>query len=71
MDHFKTGGSLTPLDALHGLGIYNFSARMSELKHEHGEDCFMKEMIKVKNRFGEVGHVMKYMFSPVRDGELF
>lgn len=50
MQYIKDFGSITPAEAFLDLGIYNFSARLAELKDE-GYSFDMKRE-RGKNRYG-------------------
>lgn len=61
LEYIQKFGSITKLDAFKDLGITRLSAKIYNLKKE-GHDI-VGETIKVTNRFGEEGHVKKYMFA--------
>jgi hypothetical protein len=50
IQYIKDFGSITPAEAFLDLGIYNFSARLSELKDEGY--AFVMKREKGKNRYG-------------------
>ena len=51
-------GSITPLEAMHELGIMRLAARISDLEKDGVE--IHHEMVKDKNRYGESVHYMRY-----------
>ena len=61
LKYMKQFGSITTLDAFNDLGITRLSAKIYDLKKQGY--AIVDEMIKVKNRFGEEGHVKKYMLA--------
>lgn len=50
--------SITQLEALRELGIMRLASRMSELKKDGVP--FKREMVSVKNRYGEAVYFAKY-----------
>lgn len=56
--YIRQFGSITPMEAFQDLSITKLATRVSELKREGWQ--FEQETIKVKNRFGEHVHFMKY-----------
>lgn len=51
LQYIKDFGSITPAEAFIDLGIYNFSARLAELKDDGYKFKMVKE--KGKNRYGK------------------
>ena len=58
LDYMQRFGSITQQDASIDLGVARLASRISELKKEG--HSIRKEMIKVKNRFGEEIPVARY-----------
>lgn len=58
VDYVSEHGSITAQEAMNELGIFRLAARVSDLK-DYGFKV-SREMIKVKNRFGEDCHVARY-----------
>lgn len=56
MEHEKSG--VTQIEALNDLGILRLASRISELRDEGYQ--IKKEMITVKNRFGENCSIARY-----------
>lgn len=61
LDYMQRFGSITTLDAFNDIGITRLSAKIFNLKKQGY--TIIDEIIKVKNRFGEEGHVKKYMLA--------
>lgn len=61
LDYMQRFGSITTLDAFNDIGITRLSAKIFNLKKQGY--TIIDETIKVKNRFGEEGHVKKYMLA--------
>lgn len=58
LDYLKQFGSITALEALRDLGIMHLSSRITELRQR---GCPVeRDMIEVKNRFGEKTRVARY-----------
>ena len=55
--HFP--GGITSKDAWNALGISRLSARIGELRHEHGYEI-KGRMIRATNREGKICHVKLY-----------
>ena len=58
LSYLQEYGSITQLEALRELGIMRLASRMSELKKEGVS--FTKEMVSVKNRYGEKVSFARY-----------
>lgn len=61
--HLEAGNVITPLDAWKELGIYNFSARLAEIR-----DCLpglVGNWVVVNNQFGEELKVKAYRIEGV------
>lgn len=58
VDYLSEHGTITAQEAMNDLGIYRLAARMSDLK-DLGFGV-SKDMVKVKNRFGEDCHIARY-----------
>ena len=58
LDYLKQFGSITALEALRDLGIMHLSSRITELR-QRGYPV-ERDMIEVKNRFGEKTRVARY-----------
>ena len=58
VEYMEEFDSITPLEAMRDLGCYRLSARIYDLKKD-GADI-KKEMIQVRNRFGEFTTVAQY-----------
>lgn len=59
LEHLKTYGSITPLEAQERYGIMRLGARVWELRHENGVKI-RKETKTEKNRYGEMTHFANY-----------
>lgn len=58
LDYLQRFGSITALEALRDLGIMHLSSRITELRQKgYSVD---REMIEVKNRWGEKTFVARY-----------
>ena len=57
LQYIKDFGSITPAEAFTELGIYNFSARLAELKDKHK---FKMTWEKRKNRYGKTIRYGRY-----------
>ncbi|WP_162930902.1 helix-turn-helix domain-containing protein [Lactococcus allomyrinae] len=58
LQFIKEKGSITRLQAANEVGAFELSARIVELEREGY--TFIKEPIKVKNRYGDTVRVMQY-----------
>lgn len=58
LDYLKQFGSITALEALRDLGIMHLSSRITELRRMGYP--VQRDMIEVKNRFGEKTRVARY-----------
>jgi hypothetical protein len=58
LDYLTQFGSITALEALRDLGIMHLSSRITELR-QRGYPV-ERDMIEVKNRFGETTRVARY-----------
>lgn len=58
LDYLTQFGSITALEALRDLGIMHLSSRITELR-KRGYPV-ERDMIEVKNRFGEKTRVARY-----------
>lgn len=58
LDYLTQFGSITALEALRDLGIMHLSSRITELR-QRGYPV-ERDMIEVKNRFGEKTRVARY-----------
>lgn len=58
LDYLKQFGSITALEALRDLGIMHLSSRITELRQKGYP--VERDMIEVKNRFGEITRVARY-----------
>lgn len=58
LDYLTQFGSITALEALRDLGIMHLSSRITELR-QRGYPV-QRDMIEVKNRFGEKTRVARY-----------
>lgn len=58
LDYLQQFGSITALEALRDLGIMHLSSRITELR-QRGYPV-ERDMIEVKNRFGENTRVARY-----------
>lgn len=58
LDYLRQFGSITALEALRDLGIMHLSSRITELR-QRGYPV-ERDMIEVKNRFGEKTRVARY-----------
>ena len=58
IDYMERFGSITPIEALQDLGVMRLASRISDLRSRGVP--IIGEMIEVKNRFGEKGHVKRY-----------
>ena len=58
LDYLTQFGSITALEALRDLGIMHLSSRITELRQKGY--AVNREMIEVKNRFGEKTRVARY-----------
>lgn len=58
LSYLQEYGSITQLEALRELGIMRLASRMSELKKDGIP--FSKEMVSVKNRYGEKVSFARY-----------
>lgn len=58
LNYLEEHKSITQLEALRELGIMRLASRMSELKKEGVS--FTKEMISIKNRYGEKVSFARY-----------
>ncbi len=58
LDYLQQFGSITALEALRDLGIMHLSSRITELR-KRGYPV-ERDMIEVKNRFGEKTRVARY-----------
>lgn len=58
LDYLKQFGSITALEALRDLGIMHLSSRITELRQKGY--AVNREMIEVKNRWGEKTFVARY-----------
>lgn len=56
--HLEKFGSITPMDAMMDYGIMRLGARIWDLKHSGME--IHTEIVKGRNRFGEVTHYARY-----------
>ena len=57
-DYLEAGFIVDPLTAWKELGIYNFSARLAEIRHD--TPGLVSAWIEVKNKFGETVKVKAY-----------
>lgn len=58
LDYLTQFGSITALEALRDLGIMHLSSRITELRQKGY--AVNREMIEVKNRWGEKTFVARY-----------
>jgi hypothetical protein len=58
LDYLRQFGSITALEALRDLGIMHLSSRITELRRMGYP--VERDMIEVKNRFGEKTRVARY-----------
>lgn len=58
LQFIKENGSITRLQAANEVGAFELSARIVEL--ERAGHVFMKEHVKVKNRYGDSVRVVRY-----------
>ena len=58
LDYLQQFGSITALEALRDLGIMHLSSRITELRRMGYP--VERDMIEVKNRFGEKTRVARY-----------
>lgn len=58
LDYLRQFGSITALEALRDLGIMHLSSRITELRRIGYP--VERDMIEVKNRFGEKTRVARY-----------
>lgn len=58
LDYLKQFGSITAMEALRDLGIMHLSSRITELRQKGY--AVNREMIEVKNRWGEKTFVARY-----------
>jgi hypothetical protein len=58
LDYLTQFGSITALEALRDLGIMHLSSRITELRRRGYP--VERDMIEVKNRFGEKTRVARY-----------
>lgn len=66
LDYIEQFGSITQYEAMKDLGIMRLASRVSELKKKG--HSIRREMIKVKNRFGEENQVARYYMGGGADG---
>lgn len=59
INYLNTHTAITPMDSWNKLGIYRLGARVWDLRHKRGYRI-SKEMVEVKNRFGEKCRVAQY-----------
>lgn len=59
LEHLKTYGSITPLEAQERYGIMRLGARIWDLRHENGVKI-KSETKTEKNRYGEMCHFANY-----------
>ena len=59
LKYMMTHTGITPMDSWNKLGIYRLGARVWDLKHKRGY-VITKQMVVVKNRFGEKCRVAQY-----------
>jgi pyruvate-formate lyase-activating enzyme len=59
LNHLRTNGSITPLQALDLYGIMRLGARIYDLRRQ-GEQIY-RELVAVKNRRGETTMVAEYV----------
>lgn len=59
LEHLKTYGSITPLEAQELYGIMRLGARIWDLRHKDGVRI-RKETKRSKNRYGEATHFASY-----------
>ena len=64
LDHLKTFGSITPLEALHEYGCFRLAARIADLR----DRGYRKNIVAVKNmhinRFNQKVYYAKYFWLP-------
>lgn len=60
LEHLKTYGSITPLEAQELYGIMRLGARIWDLRHKDGVKI-RKETKTSKNRYGEATHFASYI----------
>jgi hypothetical protein len=58
LDYLQRFGSITALEALRDLGIMHLSSRITDMRRQGY--AVKREMIEVKNRFGETTRVARY-----------
>lgn len=58
LDYLQQFGSITALEALRDLGIMHLSSRITDMRRQGY--AVKREMIEVKNRFGETTRVARY-----------
>lgn len=58
LDYMQTHRAITQKEALNELGIWRLASRISELKKDGIP--IIKDMVSVKNRFGETCKVAEY-----------
>lgn len=66
VEYMQKHGSITQLDAYLDIGCWRLASRISDLK-KRGY-AIKREMIKVKNRYGESVPVAKYSLQDVEKG---
>lgn len=59
LDYIEETGGITQLEALRELGVMRLASRISDLR-KRGYKITSK-MMPVKNRYGEVCHIKRYM----------
>ena len=57
----RRGHSITPLQALKRFGSLRLGAIIHKLRLEYGNDYIVTERVPVKNRFGKVVYIARYM----------
>lgn len=59
LEYMQTYGSITDINAIQELGCHRLAARIYDLKKMGYE--ITDEIVEVKNRYGEITHVKRYM----------
>ena len=63
LDYIKQFGSITQYEALQDLGVMRLASRISDLKRAGVP--IKREMVGVKNRFGETCYISQYSLEVV------
>lgn len=66
VDYIKEAGSITQLEALRELGCFRLASRICDLKKQGYP--VTREIIKVKNRYGEDVSIAKYTIDWGKNG---